>query len=138
MNRKQIFLRVQAALWTLVAALAAARVIAVYRNGIAQAGGEPVFTRAKLAGAMVLPGLLLIPALAMTVAGWALGIRDDARPAARIIPPMGTPSSRRVALARGLCVALALGLILLGVSGGGMRSVLRKAIFICTECVGLG
>lgn len=35
-------------------------------------------------------------------------------------------------------LALALLLLALGVLGGGYADVMRKAIFICLECIGLG
>ena len=39
---------------------------------------------------------------------------------------------------RVLLLALAGGLIVLGIRNGGLRDVLVKAIQICTECIGLG
>ena len=44
----------------------------------------------------------------------------------------------RAALLRWGLLALALTLILLGLLNGGPRGVLGKAIFICSECIGLG
>lgn len=54
---------------------------------------------------------------------------------------MSRGSTRRGSGLRGLCwglLALALALILLGVLNGGARSVLAKAVKICSECIGLG
>lgn len=54
---------------------------------------------------------------------------------------MSRDNSRRVSglrLLRWGLLALALGLILLGVLNGGARSVLAKAVKICSECIGLG
>ena len=45
---------------------------------------------------------------------------------------------KRLNILRGLVLAAALGLIVLGVMNGGARDVLIKAINICTECIGLG
>ena len=44
------------------------------------------------------------------------------------------PDAKRV----GLVLAAAAALIAAGVLNGGLRSVLIKAIAICTECIGLG
>ena len=44
----------------------------------------------------------------------------------------------RAALPRWGLLVLALALIVLGVLNGGPQGVLGKAIFICTECIGLG
>ena len=40
--------------------------------------------------------------------------------------------------ARIAVIALAVAFIILGVSNGGMKDVLGKAVKICTECIGLG
>lgn len=42
------------------------------------------------------------------------------------------------AVARWVCLAVAVALIVLGVINGGHKDVLDKAIKICTECIGLG
>ena len=44
----------------------------------------------------------------------------------------------RTGLLRAGLLILALVLIVLGVLNGGPQGVLGKAIFICTECIGLG
>lgn len=47
------------------------------------------------------------------------------------------PTARRWIL-RGVLLGAALLLILLGIQNGGAEDVLKKAIAICTECIGLG
>ncbi len=47
-------------------------------------------------------------------------------------------SPRTVWCIRGCLLALAIILIVLGIINGGMSDVLKKAIAICTECIGLG
>lgn len=54
------------------------------------------------------------------------------KPSAKAARGRGVPAAR-IALG-----AAAVALIALGVSNGGMRDVLVKAINICTECIGLG
>jgi len=39
---------------------------------------------------------------------------------------------------RACLLAAAAALILLGILNGGLQDVLTKAIWICTECIGLG
>ena len=52
--------------------------------------------------------------------------------------PEGQADGSRIWLVRGVILAAAILLIILGAVTGNAREVLVKAINICTECVGLG
>ena len=41
-------------------------------------------------------------------------------------------------IARGVIITIAVIFIIVGINNGGAKDVLRKAINICTECIGLG
>ena len=55
---------------------------------------------------------------------------DSPAPAARKTPAM--------TIVRCAVIAVAIGFIIYGVSGGGITGVVAKAVAICTECIGLG
>ena len=50
----------------------------------------------------------------------------------------GRKNTKRIRTVRALLMAAALGLIVYGIFNGSMNDVLKKAIAICTECIGLG
>ena len=139
MNRSRLYLWLQSALWTLLAALAAASAV-----GMLRAGGFTPQGVARRCGALA---PLLLACLILTLAGWILGIRDERanRPAGRAESPetlRGLHAGRamvphRTALRRALLVASAC-LMAAGILNGSMRDVLYNAINICTECIGLG
>lgn len=55
-----------------------------------------------------------------------------------MLPEKKTDSKGRVRFWRALVAVLALGLIVYGALNGSMADVLKKAVAICTECIGLG
>ena len=152
MKRKKIYLLIESALCALAAGLLSAAAIRMYVHGAAiQASGDLfyyIYTREKVGTALeaILP--LITALIAFTVAGWVLGIRDEAadKPAAlngmdlkqstaRAVPQK---AGRREHIIRIIILILAVVLIFLGVRNGGLEDVLAKGASICTECVGLG
>ena len=152
MKRKKIYLLIESALCALAAGLLSAAAIRMYVHGAAiQASGDLfyyIYTREKVVTALeaILP--LITALIAFTVAGWVLGIRDEAadKPAAlngmdlkqstaRAVPQK---AGRREHIIRIIILILAVVLIFLGVRNGGLEDVLAKGASICTECVGLG
>lgn len=143
MTGKRIYLILQAALWTLLAALLIAGAVGLYREGMAlRAAGDvaaPLFTRERVAGRLAKLAPLAGLALGLTLVGLALGVRDARRrPAACGKIPVRGEEPRRTARLRLVLLALAAAMIALGACNGGARDVLYKAVNICTECVGLG
>lgn len=154
MTRKKVFLIVQAALCALVAGLLASAALRLYLGGVAlsaeEALSDPLFTREK-AGSSLLPVLpVFLVSLAMTIAGIALGVRDENadRPVreAWLLRDLGDiqrfaacqATARGAQYLRAAVFALAAVLIVLGILNGGLEDVLAKGAAICTECIGLG
>ena len=154
MTRKKAFLTIQSILCALAAALAAAGALRLYFDGAAkQAGGDLfyyMYTRER-AGAALLPALPAAAcALAMSIAGWILGIRDEnaEKPVwdENLLRELGgirekavcQQADRKTVILRTAVLAAALVLIVLGILNGGLEDVLAKGAAICTECIGLG
>ena len=144
MGRKEILLALQTVLCVLTAALLIAGVIGIYREGAAlRASGDvlsPVFTRGKVAERLAPVAPVAFAALALTLAGRVLGIRGEAprgaKGAAR--DSEARPEPRRIAAIRAALLVLAGACLVAGALNGSLLDVLRKAVNICTECVGLG
>ena len=45
---------------------------------------------------------------------------------------------KKAFITRIIVIVITVGLLVLGITGGGMADVLSKAVNICTECIGLG
>ena len=144
MTRKRIYLIALGLLWTAVAVLLAAGAVGICREGLAaRAGGDLfrwIYTREGAAARFAPVAPLCFIAAGMTAAGWILGVRDERTDAPAQVPDRRGAAKpfRRAALVRGAVLALAVGLVAAGALNGGMRDALKKAIAICTECVGLG
>lgn len=86
---------------------------------------------------VLLPGALL-----MAVLGTATAFLRRGKVAAKEKTPRLTPYVEKEMpkknFLRGMIIALAVLLIVLGIANGGLWDVLVKAINICTECIGLG
>ena len=159
LDKKKLFLALQSVLCIALTALMIAAVLCLFFKGAALQEEDPlawIFTREKLAASLrpILP--LLLAALALTLTGLVLGIRDEKgekpvgngalpRKASRLAAgageeerckQKGLPS--RTALLRLLLLVLAAAMIAAGLLNGSAGDVLGKAIKICTECVGLG
>ena len=150
MKGKKLFLGVQAVLCVLAAGLLAAAAIRLYAEGSAQARDglfSYIFTREKAGAelARLLP--VFAAALAVTVAGLILGIRDEnaVRPA---VLPRGAvdlrksavpqEADRRTKILRTVILAIAAAMIIAGILNGGLGDVLAKGATVCSECIGLG
>ena len=151
MKGKRLFLAAQAALCILAAAALAAAAIRMYAEGsAAQAGGDLfayMFTREKAGTALraLLP--LIAAALAMTVVGLILGIRDEN--ADRPVrdekglrnfseAAVSAEADKRTRIIRAVILVIAAAAITAGILNGGLEDVLAKGAAVCTECVGLG
>ena len=106
------------------------------------------FHSSQITPSMIRAMWVMLPCLAVPFA-WAVYAAHHARgsigrelelwkklPAGEV--PPAAPKADRTALVRGMLVAAALILIVVGFAAGGTADVLTKAINICTECVGLG
>ena len=151
MKGKKLFLGVQAVLCALAAGLLAAAAVRLYAEGSAAQARDGlfsyIFTREKAGAelARLLP--VLAAALAVTVAGLILGIRDENadRPAAL---PRGAgdlrksavpqEADRRTKILRTVVLVIAAAMIIAGILNGGLGDVLAKGATVCSECIGLG
>ena len=158
MTRKKAYLIAMALLMTLLTALLCAAAIRIWREGSARKAENPleaVYTPEKVEEELLRISPLLYAVIGMAAAGLLLGIRDEknALPspvpeAARKqrqetkggrLPRTGEQPSDRGTNAVRVALLLAAGaLMVLGAMNGSMEDVLRKAINICTECIGLG
>ena len=158
MTRKKAYLIAMALLMTLLTVLLCAAAIRIWREGSARKAENPleaVYTPEKVEEELLRISPLLYAVIGMAAAGLLLGIRDEknARPspapeAARKqrqetkggrSPRIGEQPSDRGTNAVRIALLLAAGaLMVLGAMNGSMEDVLRKAINICTECIGLG
>ena len=154
MTRKKLFMMIQAVLCAATAVLLAAGALSLYLDGAAkQAEGDlfyAMYTREKVRAKLmpVLP--LLFSAIGMTIAGAALGIRDEnaEKPAAdgKLLRDYGRmqeravrrEADRKTKILRAAVLAAAVILTALGILNGGAEDVLAKGAAVCAECIGLG
>ena len=88
---------------------------------------------------MLSPMLVLYAVLAAVTVAVHLIFGIPQRVTGKIRPcPPRAQSEKAVRIARLALLCLGVLFIILGVSNGGSRDVLIKAINICTECIGLG
>ena len=146
MTGKKAYLFVQSLLCALLAGWLAATAIRMYVEGAAvQASGELfsyIFTREKVAAALMPMAPFFLVFTGTTVSGWLLGVKDDGVVARTIspLPAKAVPQEdgRLALVVRAAVLALAVVFIVLGILNGGLEDVLTKANAICMECVGLG
>ena len=148
MDKKRIYLWIQAALCTLIAVILSVSAIRIYINGIAyRADGHPtawIYTPEVVGKALIPVIPLFIVSCLMTLMAWVFKIRDENqdKPAPfegkiSYEPEDGNNPIFRKRLRLGLLV-LAVLFILIGIFNGSMKDVLIKAINVCSECIGLG
>ena len=101
----------------------------------ARAGFTYEYMRTFLA--VLLPGALLMAALGTATAFLQRGKAPAKEKSPRLTPYLEKEMPKKNLL-RGVIIALAVLLIVLGIANGGLWDVLVKAINICTECIGLG
>ena len=152
MTRKKAYLIAMALLMTLLTVLLCAAAIRIWREGSARKAENPleaVYTPEKVEEELLRISPLLYAVIGMAAAGLLLGIRDEK--STRPVPVQdagkggpqapaaaGEQSGRGTAAARIILLLAAGVFIVLGVLNGSMEDVLRKAINLCTECIGLG
>ena len=89
--------------------------------------------------AMVLPFLVIYGLIAVATVIVQIGWGTALRSAVKIRPcPPRAPMGRTQNIIRIVIACLGVLFIAIGVTNGGARDVLVKAINICTECIGLG
>ncbi len=115
-------------------------VLRIWREGAARRGEDPLAViyspeSAAAYGRRLLPLLLLWLVSLGAALFLGRGSRERLPRGAVVMRPVREAAKPRL---RGLLLALALLLILLGILDGGARQVLVKAVNICTECIGLG
>ena len=150
MTKRKAFMIVQAAACVLLCAMLAAGAVGIYMDGAARrASGDAtawIYTR-EIVTARLWPAIPVgIAALALTVVGLLLGVRDESKEKPSKAVPHGMrglrPSSqereRRLGVLRLALLAAAIALIVAGALNGSLRDVFYKAVNTCTECVGLG
>lgn len=86
---------------------------------------------------ILLPGALIMAALGAAVTFFKRREAPKKEKSSRLTPYLEKEMPQKNAL-RGVIIALAVLLIVLGIANGGLWDVLVKAINICTECIGLG
>lgn len=143
---RKAILAVQSALYILLAVLAAASAIGIYRAGAAARETDPlawIFTAEKSAAQFqkIMPVLGL--AVLSTILCLVLRVRDEegSGPVKGKVTPADPPAcarTKKVGRLRTVLIIAAVLLMAAGIYNGSALDVLGKAINICTECVGLG
>ena len=152
MSWKRIYLIILAVLLVALTALLSAAAIRIWQEGSARKAENPlaaVYTPENVAAELHRISPLMYTVIGLAAVGLLLGIRDEK--STRPVPALkaekggpqvpaaaGGPSDRGIAAARVLLLLAAGTFIVLGVLNGSMEDVLRKAINLCTECIGLG
>jgi len=101
---------------------------------------SPVFSREKIAAMLRISAPWLYGFIAAALLGclWH-ALQPQHKSTLKSTRPMeleaALPAQRVIRI---VILAAAIILIVLGIMNGGMRDVLIKAIYICTECIGLG
>lgn len=110
--------------------------------GIYSSGGDPVFSREKVADAFSSIALWIYLCLAVTVGGFLLNFFCplESKPPKTEKASVSLPKDQKKLLRaiRIGAVVIAIGLLIYGFLTGGTADVETKAKNICTECIGLG
>ncbi len=149
---RKIYLFILAVLLILLTVLLSAAAVRIWQEGSARKAENPlaaVYTPENVAAELHRISPLIYTVIGMAAAGLLLGIRDEK--STRPVPVQnagkggpqapaaaGEQSGRGTAAARIILLLAAGVFIVLGVLNGSMEDVLRKAINLCTECIGLG
>ena len=158
MDKKRLLIFFNAALYVLWVLLTSASVVAAYIKGAAyKAQGHPeswIFTREIVLAIFAKFAPLLLAAIVITVVCRAKVIRDP-----RQDKPVYDPSvisvykterkairdkaaeaakERKLRITRIAFLAAAVIFVIAGIFNGSMIDMLKKAVKICTECIGLG
>ena len=164
MKNKKIYLWIQTGLCLLLCILLAAATVELYQEGVRQQQeeGDPdarIITREKVSERFGAISPLFFASIGFAAAGLVLGLRDENQDApvkaledsgnllhreiavpsdAMTVEQEKRKTRKRTAVLRVCLLVLAVILIVHGVCNGSMTDVLKKAVKICTECVGLG
>lgn len=134
----QIFGIVTAVMIGIVAVCLIVSCVSIYRSGEKPFNPETVGTAL---GRIAVPGwLCLICAVGGIVLNIALPVKVDRVKAIRDKNAEKPKSMdpQKLWFIRGAVMAVAIGLIILGIHNNGYADVLGKAIRICQECIGIG
>ena len=141
MDKRRVFLILQAGVCITLAILLAAGAVALYAEGSARKADnplEPIYTAENVGEKLgqILPLILLFAGL--LIAGILLSGKDSGKPAKADGPVYPKNEGKHSCLIRTVLVVAAVVFIVLGILNGSALDVLAKAIHICTECVGFG
>lgn len=141
MKMRKVYLIVQSVLCVALALLLTATAIGMYREGAAAKAADPlaqIYTAEKVAERFRPFAPLFLTLVCTTLGGLILGVKDEK--GSRPVKCGGLQNSAAAGerTLRLILLIAALGLIAAGALSGGARDVFRKAVKICTECVGLG
>ena len=141
MKLKKAFRWLLSLLCLALGALVALGILDLCREGLALRARDSftwMFNRQQV-GARLLPlWPLLLLILLLSLAGRVWGIRIQ-EGGGKVPGEKPVPAPRgKTRVWQGLLLVLALLLLLHGAWNGGARDVLKKAVNICTECIGLG
>ena len=158
MDKKKTLIIINAALYVLWALFTAGSVVAAYISGAAyRAQGHPeawIFTQERTMDLFGISAPLLLAAIVMTVICNAEGISDGrqdrpihdqavisiykAKREAVSDKTAEAAKDRKLRITRFALFAVAFTFVIAGILNGSMMDMLRKAVKICTECIGLG
>lgn len=143
MTKRKLYLLLQAAVCTALAALLCLAAVGIWREGSVRKAADPtesVYTPEAVAEKLASIEPLAFAGLGLLAAGLVLGVKDNGaeEPAKENAVPAPARPSKRTGAVRAALIAAAVALIVAGALNGSARDVLYKAITICTECVGLG
>ncbi len=143
MTKKKTFMILQTIVCILLTLMLSLSAVRLYREGTARKAQNPlesIYTPENVADALAPAVPLFLIFAGLQIAGLVLGVKneDSEQPARGSRIRCEQTALKRPALLQAVIVVVAVILIIAGISNGGARDVLVKAVTICSECIGLG
>ncbi|MCR5760476.1 MAG: hypothetical protein K6F82_00500 [Sphaerochaetaceae bacterium] len=139
MKNKRILLYIQTILCILLFLILTVSALSIYLQGMESRETDPlcaIYTPEKVLGALKIALPVFILSAVVLVVSLVWGVKDEKPYKGKERVKQAPESDFRVL--RIIVLVLSVAFIVIGLCGGGVNSVLNKAVKICTECIGLG